>query len=151
VSTRDQLRASQHRDASKVGSPTAVAGIVIGLVLIAAGAAVQVRALFSVAELDTARDLSELSLPVFGLVIGVPLLLAGFFVHIAANLRFPGKLTRTPGIGRAAVLFIGLSTGAWWGLASVPSSRALWLIPVAVTVPAVLLLVREVRTRRRPR
>jgi hypothetical protein len=126
-------------------------GIVIGLLLIAVGGAFETRALFGFAEFDAMGDVDEPPLAIFGMIVGLPLLLAGFFIHTGASRRFTGKLLSSPGVGPVSILLVGLSAGAWWGALSMPSPGALWMVPLGLTVLAALLLVAGAAKRMRGR
>ena len=151
MSTTDPIEARRRREAATIGSPGALALVVFGLVLVAIGAALLARAMFGFAEIDETNPTAEPPLAVFGLAAGIPILLAGTFIQFGASRRFTGKLMSSPGIGVGPILFLGLAIGAWWGTASLPSPGAAWLIPVAVTIIAVLLLVAGVTMRARRR
>jgi hypothetical protein len=151
MSTVDPIEARRRREAARIGSPAALVGVVIGLLMIAVGAALEVRALFGFAEFDGAGDTAEPPLAVFGMIVGLPLLIIGFFVHIGASRRFTGKLISAPVVGPLPILFVGLAVGAWWGVLSLPSPGAFWLVPIGLSILALafLLLGAVVRARRR--
>jgi len=151
MSTVDPVEARAQREAARIGSPAAAVGIVIGLALIALGAVLEVRALYGFAEFDALGETEEPPLAIFGMIAGLPLMLLGFFVHIAASRRFTGRLLSAPGVGPLSILFVGFAVGAWWGALSVPTSGALWLIPIGVTVLAVLFLLLGMTSRLRRR
>lgn len=153
MSTVDPVEARRQREAARVGSPGAVVGMVIGLALLVIGAALEVRGLFGLAEFDNMSEGDQPPLAIAGMVIGLPLILAGMFIHIGASRRFTGRLLSAPGVGRTSMLFVGLSIGAWWGVLSLPSQGALWLIPVGATLLTAAMLIAGVvnRIRRRTR
>jgi len=151
MSTIDPVDARARREAARIGSPGAAAGIVIGLAMIALGAVLEVRALYGFAELDARGGADEPPLAVFGMIVGLPLMIAGFFVHTASSRRFTGRLLSAPGVGPVSILFVGFAGGAWWGALSVSTTGALWLIPIGATVLALLLLLLGVTTRIRRR
>lgn len=153
MSTVDPVQARQQREEARLGSPGALVGVVIGLVLIVIGAAVEVRALFAIAEFDSAANTDEPPLAIFGMILGLPLLLAGMFTHLGSSRRYTGKLLGSLGVGALPMLFVGFAIGAWWGIASLPAPGALWMLPVGLTVLAALLLVigAVARLRRRGR
>lgn len=151
MSLVDPAEARRRRAAARVGSRASLAWVVVGLVCIAVGAALLVRALFGFAELDASGDSGEPPLAVFGMVVGLPLVLLGFFTHIGASRRFTGRLLSAPGIGPGSVLFVGFAVGAWWGVASLADPGALWLVAAGATVLAVVSLAIGVVARARRR
>ncbi|TAJ49842.1 MAG: hypothetical protein EPO52_02570 [Herbiconiux sp.] len=151
MSTVDPVEARAQRERARIGSPGAVVGIVIGLVMIALGAALEVRALYGFAEFDALGDSDGPPLAVFGMIVGLPLMIIGFFVHTGATRRFTGTLLSAPGVGPLSILFVGFAGGAWWGASSVSTTGILWLIPIGVTALALLLLVIGISNRMRRR
>ena len=153
MSTIDPLEARIRRDEARLGSPGALIGVVIGLSLIVIGAAIEVRALFGFAEFDSAPTTDEPPIAIFGMVVGLPLLLAGMFTHLGSSRRYTGKLLASPGVGALPMLFVGFAIGAWWGVLSLTDPGALWMLPVGLSVVAALLLLlgAVVRLRRRGR
>jgi hypothetical protein len=151
MSTVDPIEARRRREAARVGSPAALVGVVIGLLLIAIGAALEARAILGFAEFDAMGDTDEPPLAIVGMVVGLPLLIVGFFVHIGASRRFTGKLLSAPAVGPGSILFVGLALGAWWGVLSLPSPGAFWLVPIGLSILAALsLLIGAIaRARRR--
>ena len=149
MSTIDPIEARRRREAAATGSPGALAGVILGLVIIALGAAFETRALFAFGEMTT--ETTEPPLAVFGLAVGVPLLLLGFFAHLGSVRRYTGRLLGSPVAGPLPVLVAGSAIGAWWGLAALPTIDGWWLVPTGLSVAAVLLFVlgRAVRARRR--
>ena len=151
MSTVDPIDARRRREAARIGSPAAMTGVMIGLLLIAFGAALEMRALLAFAELDSMGATGEPPLAVFGMILGLPLLIIGFLVHAGASRRFTGRLLSAPVVGPGSILFVGLSAGAWWGVFSLTSPGAFWLIPVGLSIlAAILLLIGAIaRARRR--
>lgn len=159
MSTVDPVEARRRREAARLGSPAALVGVFVGLVMIAVGAALVMRAVFGFIGLEAdaasspGTDVGEPPLAVVGLVAGLPLLIAGFFVHTTASRRFTGRLLSAPVVGPLSLLVVGLAAGGWWGLPALPAPGALWVLPAVLTALAVLLLVLGAagRLRRRAR
>lgn len=153
MSTQDPVAAKQRRIEARRGSVGSLIGIVIALILVALGGALVTRALFGFAEFEISAETDEPPLAIFGMAVGLPLTLIGFFVYFGATRRFTGKLMSSPGVGPGTVLFLGLAAGAWWGALSLREPGALWLVPVGLSVVAVLFLLLGVvaRLRRRGR
>lgn len=151
MSTVNPIEARRQREAARLGSTGAAVGIAIGLGLIVLGGALEVRALFGFAEFQGDGQPNDPPLAIFGMIVGLPTLLVGFFIHVGASRRFTGRLLSSPGVGPLTMLVFGLALGAWWGVVSVPNSRTFWLIPAALTVLAASMLIVGVRTRMRRR
>lgn len=153
MSTTDPLEARRRHDAARIGSPAALTGVAIGLLMIAIGAALASRALFGFAEFDASSDTDPPPLAIAGMIAGLPLLIIGFFVHVTASRRFTGRLLSAPIVGPLPILFAGIAAGSWWGVLSLPSPGGLRLLPIGLTVlaAAFLLLSVLVRVRRRAR
>lgn len=149
MSTIDPLEARRRREAAAIGSPGALAGVVVGLAIIALGAAFETRALFAFGEMTA--ETTEPPLAVFGLAVGVPLLILGFFVHLRSVRRYTGRLLGSPVVGPLPVLLAGAAVGAWWGLSSLPAVDGWWLVPTGLAAAAVLLFAvgTAYRARRR--
>ena len=152
MSTVDPIEARRRREAARIGSPAALAGVVIGLLMIAIGAAVEVRALFGFAEFEAQASTDDgPPLAIFGMIVGLPLLIIGFLVHAGGSRRFTGKLLSAPVVSPGAVLFVGFAAGAWWGALSLPSPGPLWSVPIGASVLAAVLLLLGAGARARRR
>ncbi len=141
MSTIDPIDARRRREAARIGSPAALTGVVIGLLMIAVGAALETRALFGFAEFDDMAATDQPPLAIFGMIVGLPLLIIGFLVHTGASRRFTGKLLSAPVVGPGSILFVGLAVGAWWGVLALSSPGAFWLLPIGLSILAVVLLL----------
>ncbi|WP_291049726.1 hypothetical protein [Herbiconiux sp.] len=141
MSTVDPIQARERRQAARIGSPAAAVGIVIGLLMILVGAALEMRALFGFAEFDAMGETDEPPLAIVGMVVGLPLLIIGFLVHLGSSRRFTGRLLSAPVVGPVSILFTGLAAGAWWGAFALPEPGAFWLLPIGLSVLSVLSLL----------
>lgn len=141
MSTIDPVDARRRREAARIGSPGAGIGIAIGLLMILVGAALETRALFGFAEFDALGDTDEPPLAIFGMIVGLPLLIVGFLVHTGASRRFTGKLLSAPVVGPGSILFVGLALGAWWGVLALTSPGAFWLLPIGLSILAAIFLL----------
>lgn len=110
MSTVNPVEARRQREAARIGSTSAAVGMLIGLALIVLGGAFEVRALFGFAEFDGQQN--DPPLAIFGMILGLPMILVGFFVHIGSSRRFTGRLLSAPGVGPLTMLVFGFALGA---------------------------------------
>ncbi|PWN59598.1 hypothetical protein [Chryseobacterium oncorhynchi] len=145
--TTDPIEMRKQRIARQKGSQGALLGILIGHAMILLGGVLIARSIFGFLEQDMTNS-DEPPLAIFGMIVGLPFIIFGFFVHTGACRRFTGKLLSSPFVGPVPVLFIGFAVGAWWGLLSLSAKGIFWLIPTILSIIAILLLLSNILLRK---
>lgn len=146
MTTTNPIEARRRRRQARIGSPRAALGIVIAVLMIFCGGTMMVRAQYSFAG-----GAPESGWGIVGMVGGLLLCIFGFGVYVGAARRYTGRLAAAPVIGPGTVLLAGFATGAWWGTLSHSLDGWLRLIPVGLTLLALISFGLGVKARARRR
>jgi len=150
MSTVDPIEARRLREMRRQGSRTALVMLVLGLVAVFVGGALELRSIYGFAQFTGDGDQPPSA--IFMQIAGLPAILLGIFLSIGGARRYTGKLLAIPFVGPGTLVFAGFAVGAWWGLSALDDPNlVLSLLPIVLSVLAVLMFLAGARARLRRR